>query len=81
VDETDICTVPKPRLILEPKGQKQIVAAICWERGKNVTAVFSWYLWELYSTNANLWREANFPTTAKEWSNWRTLFLFSKVDY
>jgi hypothetical protein len=41
VDETDIFTVQKPRRILGPKGQKQVGAVISWERGQNVTAVWS----------------------------------------
>ena len=36
-DETGITTVQKPGKILGPKGQKQIGAAVSWERGKNVT--------------------------------------------
>jgi len=39
VDEMDVCTIQKPGHILQPKGQKQVGAAISWECGKNVTAL------------------------------------------
>jgi hypothetical protein len=39
IDETGIYTIQEPVKILGPKGQKQVGAAISWEREKNVTAV------------------------------------------
>jgi len=60
----------KPEGILRPKGEKEVGAAVSWERRKNVTAVCS--------VSVNLYREENVPTAAKEWSSWRPLFLFSR---
>jgi hypothetical protein len=39
VDEIDISSVQKPGRILGSKGQKQVGAAISWERGQNINAV------------------------------------------
>jgi hypothetical protein len=63
VDETDISSVQKPGYILETKGQKHIIAAVSWERIKNVSAV--------YSVSANKCQEVNVPS-------WRHLFLISR---
>jgi len=41
VDETSMSTVQKSLRILGPKEQKQVGAAISWERGNNVATMFS----------------------------------------